>query len=622
MRLAVFTLLLVGTLVGSIVKRSHDGWDLSIFEQHSRLCERKQVPESCLYVGEALMAGDGVTRNAVLAAAAFQSACRYGSAKGCFRTGQCFENGTGVAQNRADALALYGIACISDEPSGCVAKGRLLLVGNPSVADVINAEQLLETACDEQHEEGCLQLGLHRATAPWAATQLEGAATALQSACDLGSDEGCVHTAWMLACGHGREKDLDAARTLFVEQCAADSQPACAQLLAFERDAGVSLASAPSMQRALLEKSRELALEGDSREAVRLAAPLDGGFPRLLDISLALDLDQLDRAAELLAEAPAQIEFEVLRHVLAERRRGTPWPDAQFVAWGRAGRPDLRTSPLVGTNEAPSRFRAAWLACRSAPPPAAVDELLVLTRGESVISDALAERALNVLRSRDEVLQLAALSVLGKSELPTTPLERAVRDELAHAHPESFFFQLVRLVPRAHETPTPEALQALSGLDLEFQLPGRQVFERLAAAHTEVGLPTAMAFSPMVGVLSGASNLTEVTAWLRSDVVPARVRARTARILAHRFAAAGWLLTLFLGASLAELSHELSPDPETAEFARETRARAERLLRVGGLYAVGNWPLRDHGDAQAKAFAESEVQTIERLLQLAEGARP
>lgn len=464
---------------------------------------------------------------------------------------------------------------------------------------------------------------------PPTAEALSQSVAAFERGCRLKNDTCCLHVAQAKACGRGIPIDLTAARDETAKLCARGLDDACDQWLVLgPTDGGVPDLGA-GLERAVIRNA-----SANVDAARQLFAQLDGGDRQQFFLA-ALDVaeDRLDdaeaRAAALPANAPPEVL--VLKQALVARRAGQPWPEALWVGWREAGRPDLRNAQWLPAQ----RMVVDRHQCLISAPPhiETVDEFLVAVATERASSHPLdamppeyGKAALRFVDHEEPVVRLVALLMLArisKHEVdgPLLELELAARKKLSATEPQSLFFALLQLPSNLeHRSATEADVSRLeAALALSFRSPRRLVFDRVTKALEGTKQSEEAAFQLTVAVASELIDTTNLPGWLERGSIDAERRAALLNGLATHLLAEDWLLDRFIAHRLQREADSAMGLPLSGSKVEALQAETSALYwGPSGLRALGNWPMQTLTLSQC---IEHEVAEVERLRRLA-GVKP
>jgi hypothetical protein len=454
------TWLVVGALTvmvaGTVALRTRGGWAATSREVLDISCDRRSA-EHCTDLGIDLLLGQHGAVDEERGMAMLERGCQLGSGRGCYWRGfQALERK--LVGARQIALASFEAGCRVRYFDACAYGGWLKRQGPIAERDLTAGLTELTHACGNGSALGCTFLGELALDGYPSASERLASARSYEQGCDLGNDFGCLRAAQSFACGRGGVVRHDEALELVTSLCAKGEDQACEQRLVLEdADAGLDV-DTPALERAVLRATFAAAQRDNRAGATKGANALDGGVGTLARAALAITFDRLDEADVLLRELSVDgghPEVEVARHTLAVRREGRPFPDAAWLGWARAGRPDLRHAdwlPSVRDQGDPG-------ACNPAPPLPplnttndflrAVALSPARSRLDAPFDPAIVRAALRFSVDPDLPAKLLALTVLARvsrddSQLATREFEARARKAFVTEQHDTLFFSLLQ----------------------------------------------------------------------------------------------------------------------------------------------------------------------------------
>lgn len=122
-------------------------------DAQQRACEGGDQ-RACVKVGEALLAGNGVSRDEGLAVWIFQKACDAGEPTGCVNLGWVYLNNE-LPRAGASAAPIFAKACNDKVTIGCLGLGTIYRDGRDTPKDAARAAELFKRACDGGVKAAC-----------------------------------------------------------------------------------------------------------------------------------------------------------------------------------------------------------------------------------------------------------------------------------------------------------------------------------------------------------------------------------------------------------------------------------------------------------------------------------
>ena len=628
--------LVVGVLglmvAATLALRARVGWSATEREILQISCDRRSA-EHCTDLGMDLMEGLYGPADTKRGLSALDRGCALRSGRGCFLFGT-----SALQLKMPTAVALDGFhrGCQLKYFDACAYAGWLKQHGPPEQRDLAAGTTHLTNACGNGSALGCTWLGEMALDGFPTAREREASARSFERGCELGNDWGCLRRAQALGCGRGGDAEPEEALELVTPLCARGMDEACEQRLIFERrDAGVTVEN-PALERAVLRAAFEAGAADDREAARRRAAALDGGVGTLARAALAITFDELDDAEALLRQLPsdgAQPEIEVARQTLALRREGRPWPEAAWIGWARAGRPDLHQATwLPAVRESADRGQ-----CQPSPPPGPItsrsDFIRAATstpsrsRLDAPFDPSVAKAALKFSTDPDLPTQLLALTVLARmakddaDQGAAREFEASARQAFVARRHDSLFFSLLRTPSDLRTAAASEAdVVALEqSLELPRTLPRREIYESFVAVLGTNLRAKELAFSATVLVMVDLFDVLGIPGWLERGGHPAGRRARILRRLGEALAGSGWLVDAYYGLRLQQISNRLAEDPALTDQIAKLEARLKEV-RTGprGVQALGEWPWPRQAADHVEILIDQELPELERLKALSE----
>lgn len=614
--------------------RTRGGWKANNREVLEISCDRRSA-EHCTDLGLDLLEGYHGPVDVERGLRELERGCDLGSGRGCYwRGAEALQKEVTGAQ--AIAFTSFERGCRLRHFDACAQLGWMKRHAPKAERDLAGGVTDLTDACGNGSALGCTLLGeivLDRAS-PTASERL-ASARSYERGCELGNDRGCLRSAQALACGRGGKTNLAKALGLVRALCEGGDDDACEQRLTLEPADGGLVVTNAALERAVLRAAFRTAQVDDQEGALRAVATLDGGVGTLARASVAIKFDQLDAAEALLGQLnpdPGHPEVEVARQTLAVRREGRPWPEAAWLGWARAGRPDLRhaqwlptvrdvgdrgacnpSRPLASLRTSDDFMRAVALS----PTPSQLD---------APFDPLVTTAAFRFSSGSDLPTRLLALAVLARvakdeSKGVVREFEAAARAALLAEHHDTLFFGLLATPSDLRTAAASEAeVVALErALTLPTNLPRREVFDAFGRALGKDARAQQAAFFATVFVILDLFDLLEVPGWLERGGQPAERRARILRRLGEAIAGSGWLVHAYWGLHLQRASNRVVPDPALTEQIAKLQLRLEGV-RTGsrGVQALGEWPWVPQG--RADEIIEDELGELERLKALSEAS--
>jgi uncharacterized protein len=161
--------------------------------RYEKACKKGDIP-SCVGLGDALMRGDQLVRDATKAADYFEEGCVSGYMLACTYYGYALYQGAGRPQNDSAAILVFKRGCDNGEISACRYLG-IVYLSSPNVEGIASVAQLfLSKACALQDSWSCWRMGKMLDHAEFVLQDARAAAEYYKRACDLGLEHACYIT--------------------------------------------------------------------------------------------------------------------------------------------------------------------------------------------------------------------------------------------------------------------------------------------------------------------------------------------------------------------------------------------------------------------------------------------
>lgn len=158
--------------------------------RYEKACKKGDVP-SCVGLGDALMRGDQIARDATRAADYFEEACVGGYTSACTYYGYALYQGAGRPQSDSGAILVFKRGCDAGEVSSCRYMG-IVYLSSPNVESVAGVAQLFfSKACALQDSWSCWRLGKMLDQAEFVQQNAKEAGEYYRRACELGLEYAC-----------------------------------------------------------------------------------------------------------------------------------------------------------------------------------------------------------------------------------------------------------------------------------------------------------------------------------------------------------------------------------------------------------------------------------------------
>lgn len=158
--------------------------------RYEKACNKGDQP-SCVGLGDALMRGDQVARDAARAADYFDEACVKGYTLACTYFGYALYQGAGRPQSDSGAIKVFKRGCDQGEVSSCRYLG-IVYLSSPNVESIASVAQLfLGKACALGDSWSCWRLGKMFDQGEYIVHNSETADEHYRRACELGLEYAC-----------------------------------------------------------------------------------------------------------------------------------------------------------------------------------------------------------------------------------------------------------------------------------------------------------------------------------------------------------------------------------------------------------------------------------------------
>lgn len=629
--------LLIGALaviVGvTLAVRTRGGWEPTELERLDILCDRGSAA-NCTLLGLRLLESNPGPEDTERGLEKLSRGCNLGDSTGCFLQGS---KTLALGGSAVVAALAFGKGCKLRHQDSCAYSGWLKRHAPIAQRDLDGGRTLLLSSCGNGSALGCTWLGEIALDGPSSPSDRASASKSFEKGCELGNDWSCLRAAQAWACGRGVEENRKAAIQLFTKTCDHGIKAACDQLLALDPD-GELVVDDDTIEIAVMQAAFSFAQLDDREHARRFAEALQGDRELLARAAVAIAFEDLAMAETLLAELPldggvANVEVQVARETLAAVKEGNAFPEAAWIGWGRAGRPDLRKPRLV-PRWSDDDFDRGW--CRPAEPtsmdtPDGFLKAVAVANERSILDGPFDQdfvrAAMRYSSSPSLPVRLTALAVLkqvaaSKSDDATAEFEAAARRAFAAEHDGTRFFALVKLPSDLHGAATEAELEIVEhALTLPADLPRREVFDAFAQALGPGWRSGERAFSATVFALSLVDEYL-MPEWLERGGLDPQRRARVLRALGERMVEDEWLVNRYGGVRVLKAANALAPDEALGRTIESVTSQLQRL-RTGptGYHAMGLWPWHQQ-TSHPEVQIEFEVREAERLDALAAGKKP
>ena len=116
---------------------------------------RSAHPQSCYYLAQLYLDGQGVAKDEFEAARLFEKACAYDAGGACYNYGYMIFMGQGAVQDTQKAVTVWQKGCTLENAMSCLNLGLLYESGDRIKKDEEKALQFYAKACEAKSSEGC-----------------------------------------------------------------------------------------------------------------------------------------------------------------------------------------------------------------------------------------------------------------------------------------------------------------------------------------------------------------------------------------------------------------------------------------------------------------------------------
>ncbi len=224
---AYVDMILNGRADGS-VKESPDAFDAA--------CEERESKRACSVLGQALIVGVDVPRNAERGRELLHRACTDERSEpvACANLAVSYEEGLGGDRDRTEASQYYRWACAGGHAESCMRRGDLLQSDVGVRRDDHEALNMYERACAEGLAAACRKGAVIPHEGTYVTKDLERAAGLYAKACEMGDGSGCFGLGQVLEAGVGGTPDMQGARIAYedaLERGAVEAKSSLSRLL-------------------------------------------------------------------------------------------------------------------------------------------------------------------------------------------------------------------------------------------------------------------------------------------------------------------------------------------------------------------------------------------------------
>ena len=224
---AYVDMVLSGRATGS-VKEDAEAFDVA--------CEERESKQACSVLGQALIEGIEVPRDAERGRELLHRACtdERSDPTACANLAIAYEEGLGGERDRTEASQYYRWACVAGHADSCLRRGDLLLADVGVRRDDYEALNMYERACEAGIAEGCRKGATILQEGTYVSRDLERAASLYGKACEKGDGGGCYGLGTVMEKGVRGTPDMAAARDAYeqaLEKGAPEARSALARLL-------------------------------------------------------------------------------------------------------------------------------------------------------------------------------------------------------------------------------------------------------------------------------------------------------------------------------------------------------------------------------------------------------
>jgi len=205
---AFVDMVLAGRTGGS-VKEFPEAFDVA--------CEERESKQACSVLGEALIQGVDVPRDAERGRELLHRACTDEGSDilACANLARSYEEGLGGDRDRTEASQFYRWACIGGHAESCLRRGDLLQSDVGVRRDDYEALNMFERACADGLAIACRKGALIPHEGTYVTRDLARAAGLYEKACSMGDGSGCYGLGQVLEVGTEGAPDMSGARTAY-----------------------------------------------------------------------------------------------------------------------------------------------------------------------------------------------------------------------------------------------------------------------------------------------------------------------------------------------------------------------------------------------------------------------
>jgi uncharacterized protein len=180
---------------------------------------------SCTRFGLMHERGEGVAKDASMAAGLYDKACNGDDVPACSRLGVMLLEGVGIPEDGKRAMSLLHKACMAGWSRACSA--QIAYFSKTHAADSTKVVPLVQRGCEGGDGDSCATLGMLHQEGVGLVKDPERATYFFKRGCSASSKLGCVLLGEAYLDGRGVDKDPERAAELFTMACQAKDSAAC-----------------------------------------------------------------------------------------------------------------------------------------------------------------------------------------------------------------------------------------------------------------------------------------------------------------------------------------------------------------------------------------------------------
>jgi len=243
--------------------------------------------DACVNLGHRYYDGDGVDKDDLLAAGAFERACVLGAGRQCMWIAQLLKGANADAARQKAAVESLKTACKSKAPNpkACLALAGVYAYGSIAEKEPRAAFDLVKDACEQRKDQdACIELANYYMTGVGVVPNVEEGKKRYQEQCDAGMAASCTWLALQLY----KEQKYEVAAQLFARACTEKHAQACT-MIGFSHYAGQGVRWDVEAAAGEYQQGCEL---GDAVSCSNLGEIYEIGYARAKDLKKSLELYQ------------------------------------------------------------------------------------------------------------------------------------------------------------------------------------------------------------------------------------------------------------------------------------------------------------------------------------------